>query len=257
MIGSLLPAAALAVGLVLSHPPLAAAPLSASPLPVAAGPSGGPYPGFEVRYGMATSFRPQDLQALQALVDRPVSLDSYSGSFIDQASKKKIVEGRGDAHAVYALPIEVLASVLDTTMDQLRFSPGLLDERINLKDGPRTIVYQELGIEFLGIRVSYKTRSEIYRDELPGGAIGFRARLVESLDGKLYQSFSSWYLCPVTVGGKTYTYVRFYMHSGLRQAMLGMETAMKSFIPQQSRDLITANANEAKRRLQQQQATGK
>jgi len=250
----MLPAAALVVGLVLSHPPLAAAPLATAPQPVAAGVTGGPYPGFEVRYGMASPLQGQDLLAL---VDRPLSIDSYAGSFTDPATRKKIVEGRGDAHAIYALPIEVLASVLDTTMDQMRYSPGLLDERINLKDGPRTVVYQELGIDFLGIRVSYKTRSEVYRDELPGGAIGFRARLVESLDGKLYQSFSSWYLCPVTAGGKTYTYVRFYMHSGLRQAMLGMETAMKSFIPQQSRDMITANANEAKRRLQQQQAKGK
>jgi hypothetical protein len=248
MIGTLLPAAALAVGLVLAHQPLAAAPLPAT------GPTGGSYPGFEVRYGMASLLTPQDVLAL---IDRPATLDSYSGSFLDPATRKKIVEGRGEAHAVYALPIEVLASVLDTTMDQLRFSPGLLDERINLKDGPRTVVYQELGIEFLGIRVSYKTRSEIYRDELPGGAIGFRARLVESLDGKIYESFSSWYLCPVTAWGKTYTYVRFYMHTGLRQAMLGMETAMKSFIPQQSTDMITANANEAKRRLQQQQAKGK
>ena len=249
MIGTLLPAAALAVGLVFSLPPLAAA-----PLPAAAGPNGVHYPGFEVRYGLASPLKPEEILAL---VDHPASVDSYSGSFIDPATRKKIIEGRGEAHAVYALPIELLASVLDTSLDQLRYSPGILDERINLRDGPRTVVYQELGLEFLGIRVSYKTRSEIYRDELPGGAVGFRARLVESLDGKIYESYSSWYLCPMTAWGKTYTYVRFYMHTGLRQAMIGMETAMKSFIPQQSSDMITANANEAKRRLQQQQAKGK
>lgn len=248
MIGSLFPAAVLAAGLALSLQSLEAE----SP-PVAAGPTGGPYSGFEVRYGLAAALKPQDILAL---VDSPVSLDSYSGSFIDPVTQKKIVEGRGDAHAVYALPIDLLASVLDTTMDQMSYSPGLLDERINLRDGPRTVVYQELGIEFLGIRVSYRTRSEVYRDELPDGAVGFRARLVESLDGKLYESFSSWYLCPVTVGGKTYTYVRFYMHSGIRQVLWGMETAMKSFIPRQGMDMIATNANEARRRLQQQ-AKGK
>lgn len=224
-------------------------PLAAEPLAVAPGPDGVPYPGFEVRYGMIPSLRPQDMLAL---IDKPTSIGSYSGSFIDPATQRKIVEGKGEAHAIYALPIDLLASVLDTTMDQLSFSPGLLDERIDLKDGPRTIVYQELGLNFLGIRFSYKTRSEIYRDELPGDGIGYRARLIESLDGKLYESFSSWYLCPVTIWGKTYTYVRFYMHSGLWQTMLGMETAMKSIVPRQSTEIIAANANEAKRRLQQQ-----
>jgi hypothetical protein len=222
-----------------------ALPLASQALPVAPGPVDGPYPGFEVRYGLAPI--PNGAE-LSALIGKPTLVASFVRNFIDPGTGGKVIEAMGEAHAVYDISLAALASVLEVDEAQAKFGSGILAAHVDLKQGNRSIVYQELGTNFLGIKVSYKTRSEVFRDDLPGGAVGFRARLIESPDGKLYESFSSWYLVPVVIAGKEYLYVRTFMRSGIRNPFLGAETIMGAFIPKQSADMIVSNIKEARRR---------
>ncbi len=215
-------------------------------LPVAPGPTGGPYPGFEVRYGR---YSPPGGQDLSLLIEKPMVIGTKVQTFIDEGTKGKVLEALGDCQAIYDLPIAAIAAVLEVDAKQAKYGAGLLDAHIDLKSGNRTIVYQELGTLFLGIRVSYLTRSEVFRDELPDGVLGFRARLIESMDGKLYESFSSWYLEPIVVDGRKLTYVRTFMHAGIRNPFLGAESIMRAFIPKQSSDMMSSNIKEARRRL--------
>lgn len=220
--------------------------LSANPLAVNPGPRGGPYPGFEVRYGIAPT---TGTGGLAGLLDKPTLVDSRVRTFTDEAAKGKVVEAMGDAHAVYDIPMAALIAVLEVDPNHVKTGAGILEARVDLKEGPRAVVYQELGTTFLGITISFKTRSEIYRDELPDGAVGFRAHLTESLDGKIYESFSSWYLVPVTIDGRQLVYIRTFMRSGLRNPFLGEESILRAFIPVQSTELLATSLKQARKRM--------
>jgi hypothetical protein len=205
----------------------------------------GDYPGFEVRYGSAV----EDVtKGYRALVDNPTVIQTVTRQFADPLTGITVLEGRGDAHVVFAIPIEAFAATLEVSDDQVKFAPGVLDARVEERDGPRVIVYQLVGTNFLGIKVAFPTRSEVVRDELPDGALGFRARLIESLDHRLYESYSSWYLLPITVDGKPMLYVRTYMCSGICNPFVGMESLLRAFMPSQISNMFHNNLREARKR---------
>jgi len=100
----------------------------------------------------------------------------------------------------------------------------------------------------MGISIGYKLDIEVYADQLSNGALGMRARLVKSHDSKLYASDSSWYFQRVEVGGKTYTYMRTWSSSGLRNPGLGVAGVMKLFTAGELKDQIAAVAKLAAKR---------
>jgi hypothetical protein len=214
----------------------------------------GPFPGFDVRYAMGIAPSSPDLAKL---VERPTAIYVAGRTIVDPKTGFKVLEGQGDGHGVFDLPLEALADVLDPSKDRQGFFPGVLDERVVLRDGSRTLIYQMVGISFLGIKLAYPTISEVYRDDYPDGSVGFRARLVESLDGRLYQSYSSWFLVPVRVAGKTMTYARTYMRSGLYKPFAGADSLLKAFMPGQLDQIFNDNIHEARRRLQAQRGAAK
>ena len=83
----------------------------------------------------------------------------------------------------------------------------------------------------------------------PGGGTGFRTRIVENLDGKVFESYTSWYLAAHRGGREvTKTYVR-YFHA-LRDSdkpFLGAEDSMmRAYMPIQFTGMVKAIAERGK-----------
>ena len=108
--------------------------------------------------------------------------------------------------------------------------------------------YQEMGIIFLGFKVSYRFRVEQIRDDLSPSEIGYRLRLLESLDGHFYEAYTSWYAKQVLVGGRCLVYLRAYTRSGLRRPAIGMEFILRTFAPGEMKNTLDRVIGEARRR---------
>ena len=193
------------------------------------------------------------LDDVASLIDTPTVIETSTSVFMDVLKNKVVLEGQGDAHAIYDLPLSLLLSVIEVNDKTGSYGPGVLESRIYRREGNKTVVYQLVGVKFFGIKVAYSTLNEVVRDELPGGGAGIRCRLVESLDGKLYESSNSWYFFPIEVKGRAMTYVRFFMRSGIYSPFPGEEGLMKSFLPKQLSDMFVANIREARRRVDRRQ----
>jgi hypothetical protein len=220
---------------------LAASPVSAQE--AAPPPGSNAYPGFDVRYGIPEGTK------LAQLVDAPALISMIVEQFKDPASGEHRLSGFGDAQAVYEVPMAAVLQVLEDYEHQKSYSPNLFEVKVESREGNRTIVYQDLGMSFLGLKASYKIRVEVIRDDFPDGAVGIRARLVESVDGKLFQSYSSWYLKPVELEGKKMLYLRIFTGSGIRRPIIGMAAATKGFTPGNLKGQLRDTVKEARKRL--------
>jgi hypothetical protein len=205
-----------------------------------------PYPDFDVRYGIPAG------TDLAALVNKPTLIDMQVKTFHDPATGEPRLSGFGEAEAVYDAPLQAVLDVLNDYPGQKVYSPRLLDVKVEYQDPHRAVVYQDIGIYFLGIKFGSRVRSEIIDDDLGPGEVGIRARLLESLDHNLFDSFSSWYLKEVEVDGKTMLYLRNFTSPGLRKPFIGIGAILKIFTPPELTGQIENTVKEALKRLKEQ-----
>lgn len=208
-------------------------------------PAQGIYPGFDVRYapGLDPALNPPKLLSSPTMTHSEVVL------FEQAMTGEKRMEGLGVCEAIYDIPLAIFASVLDAQDGAAAWLPGTQVHRVESRKGREAILYQESGSSFLGVRVSFRNRILQVWDDLPGGAVGIRNRILESLDGKLFESCTSWYLSPIVVNGVERTYVRYFMRSGLRKPFPGADALLRAYMPTQLSGMMKAVAGEAKRRL--------
>ncbi len=204
--------------------------------------AGGDYPGFDVRYGIAPG------ADLPALVGKVALISMTAEKFLDPATGERRLVGYGESQGVFDLSLAEIRAVLDDPAGATSYSPRLLEARLEEADGPRLVFYQDIGISFLGIRLSYRFRAEQVRDDLGPAEVGYRVRLLESLDGHFFEAYSSWYLKEVSVEGRSLVYVRYYTRPGLRRPPLGTELVVRSFTPGELRATMERVAKEARRR---------
>jgi hypothetical protein len=200
------------------------------------------YPGFDVRYGIAPG------ADLAGLVGKATLISMSAEKFRDPETGERRLIGYGDAQGVYDVPIRDLLAVLDDPAGAVSYSPRLLEARIEEEDGPRVVLYQDIGIVFLGFKVSYRFRAEQIRDDLSPSEVGYRVRLLESLDGHFFEAYTSWYLAEVLVDGRQLVYIRNYTRPGLRKPALGMEFIVRRFTPGELRSTMERVVKEARRR---------
>jgi hypothetical protein len=207
------------------------------------------YLGFSVRYGMAGTGGAGGLDAAAA-----AKLAGKSESFaVDvltppQVPGEKRLLGTGEAHGIQEADLQTVATLLWDYAALKTISPRLQEARVEERSPTRILVYEELGIAVLGIKIGYKFRIESIRDDFPDGAVGLRYRLTESLDGKLYEADSSWYLKEIEVGGKKMLYMRTYSTSGMRNPGFGVAGAVKAFTGGELTGQIQEIAREARNR---------
>jgi hypothetical protein len=202
----------------------------------------GDYRGFDVRYGVASGAK------LAALIERPALVSMAFRKFKDPETGERRLAGFGEVQGVYDVPFDALVAVLDDPTEAVRYSPRLIAARIEKREGPLVVMYQEVGIVFLGIKVGYRFRAEQVRDDLSATEVGYRIRLLESLDGNFFEAYTSWYAKQVLVGGRRLVYLRAYTRPGLRRPPIGTELILKSFTPGEMRSTLDRVVQEARRR---------
>ncbi len=204
------------------------------------------YQGMETRYGLAAS--PVVSSNLAVLVGKAETFALEVIKFKDQASGEQRLYGTGEAHALFDVPMEAALAVVLDYPNLKAISPRVRNVKVLESSGNRILVYEDIGITFMGISIGYVLDVEVFSDTLPGGALGMRARLAKSHDSKLYASESSWYFQRVNVDGKPYTYMRTWSSSGLRNPGLGVAGIMKLFTAGELKDQIEAVAKLAAKR---------
>jgi hypothetical protein len=202
--------------------------------------------GWEVRYGIAAA--PASPSALAALVGKAESFAVEVVKHKDEATGEARLYGTGEAHGLFDVPMEAALAIVLDFPNLKAISPRVKEVKVLETTGDHLFVYEDIGINFMGISIGYKLDIEVYADKLAGDALGMRARLVKSHDSKLYASDSSWYFQRVEAGGKTYTYMRTWSSSGLRNPGLGVAGVMKLFTAGELKDQIAAVAKLAAKR---------
>lgn len=169
---------------------------------------------------------------LAKLVGEPTLLDSEHKAFDDPSSGERRSRGFADVVAVYDIPFGAFVDAASDFAAYSRFLPRIFESTpvatppptapasaasaSGTRSAPARLIYSS-GIKAMGIEVLYRIIAESSVDEPGEGAIGVRARMVESLDGKLFAQSNSFYLARVSVGGKAMTLVRYYSSLGLRE----------------------------------------
>jgi len=202
------------------------------------------YPGFDERYGIASG------ADLGSLLDRPSLVSMKSRRYWDAEAGEWRLEGRGEAQGLYDLDFAQLRAVLDDPASATLYSPRVLAARIEEREGQRLVMYQKVGLGFLGLKLGYSFRAEQVRDDLGPGEVGYRIRLLESLDGSFFELYSSWYARQVLIDGRPLVYIRYYSRPGIRRPGLGMDLIIGKVTPPELRSSIDRVAAEAKRRAE-------
>jgi hypothetical protein len=202
--------------------------------------------GWEVRYGVTGG--EAAIASLASLVGKAESyaVDLYKSK--DAATGDALALGVGEAHGLFAVPLEAAAATVVDYPNLKAISPRVREVRLLESSATHWRVYEDVGINFMGISIGYKLDAETFRDALPNGAIGIRCRLTKSHDGKLYASDASWYFRAIEIGGVPYTYMRTWSTSGLRSPGPGVAGIMKLFTAGELRDQVAAVAKVAAKR---------
>jgi hypothetical protein len=180
---------------------------------------------FDTRFGIPAG------TDLKKLASSPEILRYDMRRYHDEKNQEDRISGYADSHAVLDAPFWAVVYYLNTPEEAKALSSRLLDNRVESRSGNSWVCYQEVGIEFLGSRVGYKVRFLYESVSFSDGSAGGRSRMLESLDGNLFEAFTSWYAVPIVVEGKTYTYVRMFSRNGLRKPAWGLETIAGIFAP--------------------------
>lgn len=216
-------------------------------IPVMAEEPAGPLPvppsGYDTRYAMPAGTNPA------ALLDKPAIIDSLQYIYTDSALGEKRLAGYIDLQVVYDIaPKDFMAVVLD--IEALPdYMPYIMEASIMSGTPEQRVAAYTVGISFMGIKVAYKTVGELVYQKLPDGAEGVKSRLLCCPDGSIYEHYSSWYVLPVTVQGRTMSYVRYYNRPGISKPFLGMLSITRAFTPPNSKGQIHATYKEALKRL--------
>lgn len=221
--------------------------LAALCLPAQADAPDGPIPpppsGFDTRFAMLPGTDPA------TLVDKPVIIESLQYVYTDKDLGEKRLAGFIDLHVVYDMaPKDLMAVVLD--IESLPdYMPYIMEASIMSGTVEQRVAAYTVGISFMGIKVAYQSVGELIYQKLPDGAEGVKSRLLTCPDGSIYEHYSSWYILPVTVGGRLMSYVRYFNRPGIRKPFLGMLSISRTFTPPNSKGQVHATYKEALKRL--------
>ena len=204
------------------------------------------YQGWEVRFGVAGGTAA--LTDMARLVGKSESFAVELFKSKDEATGENRILGVGEAHGLYAVPLEKAVAIVVDYPNIKAISPRVREVKVIESSASRWYVYEDIGINFMGISIGYRLDAETFRDSLPGGVVGIRCRLVKSHDGKLYASDASWYFRTIEIGGVPYTYIRTWSTSGLRNPGVGVAGVMKLFTAGELRDQVNSVARLAAKR---------
>ncbi len=183
---------------------------------------------------------------LAALMGNPTEIESG----IESGDDAVAVASFADVHAVYEVDLEVLR---DTIVDFDRYEQFV--PHVELSDGRRIgddplrwMQLIEIAYGVLVFQAEYALDNEfvVVQDEDVRFALVFR--MAESHDGRLADSFGSWFLETVDIDGRPATYVRYYSYVAFAEDMPGLRVALQMFGLQDVKAVMNAYVDEARER---------
>ena len=199
---------------------------------------------WEVRFGIGGGAKTD----LAKLIDKPESFAVDLFRSKDETSGDSRILGVGEAHGVFQVTVEAAMAVVLDYPNIKAISPRVREVKVLESGKGRYHVYEDIGINFMGISIGYKLEAETFGETLGPGIAGVRCRMLKSIDGKLYAADSSWYFREVEIGGVAYTYIRTWSTSGLRNPGPGVAGIMKLFTAGELKDQLNSVAKLAAKR---------
>ncbi len=184
---------------------------------------------------------------LASIVGKPTLLGTTNYIFKDGDERR--LAGYVDVVAVYDLPIDAMAAALLDFEAAPGYVPHILEATVRRRGSDGAEIYYKSGFRILGIEISYESVFLTAVDRLEGGAIGLRSLMLDSLDGRSFEHYTSTYLEPVVVGGRAMTFVRYFNRPGLRKPALGLLQVLNVFVSPEAKAQLDALEGETRRRL--------
>lgn len=155
--------------------------------------------------------------SLIKLLNNPTDIESH----IKQIRKEdiKILDTLFDFHAIYDIPIYKLSNQLIDIENEQNVFPRMVYSKDLNPEKPFWVPHlQEIKTKFKWGRIEEKYHYIFYKVPIVSndGSILIKWNLYDSIDGKFEYIFGSWYLKEVIENGKKYTYVRNYVHYGMK-----------------------------------------
>ena len=185
---------------------------------------------------------------LERLVGKPRLVDTVHYLFTDPESGERRLGGYAEVVAVYDMPIEDILAVSLDFESSASYAPRIMESVIQRRDGADYHLYFKVGIRFMGMEVSFRSTFVSTVEYLDGESVGIRSRLTESFDESEYEHYTSIYFTPVTVDGRTMTFIRYFNRPGIIKPSVGMLQVLNLFTPPEARGQVSAIAKEAIRR---------
>ncbi|MFO7849627.1 MAG: hypothetical protein R6V67_06680 [Spirochaetia bacterium] len=168
-------------------------------------------------------------------------------------SKERRLYTLTDFHGVFPFSIERIIPVFTEYEDEHEtYGHMFYTKDLSPEEGPMEPHFQEVktGFKFLGIGaeqhyILYKVPERLSEDEFL-----IKWNLAESVDGKFYLFYGSWYLKqlpPDTEDSSARTYIRNYAVIGHNDPPRGMKLAYKLFLNSQIRGIFQDVYDEAKK----------
>lgn len=167
-------------------------------------------------------------KSFKKLLNNPIEIEAH----IDQKREDgdKILDTLFDFHAIFDIPIDKLSiNLIDLDNEQYIFPRMIYSKDLNPSDPLWSPHLQEIKTKFKMGRLE-ETYHYIF-NRIPeikdDGSILIKWNLYESIDGKFEYIYGSWYLKEIIYDNKSYTYVRNYIHYGMKNyphyVLIGMK----------------------------------
>jgi hypothetical protein len=188
---------------------------------------------FDCRYGVP------ECTDLNLIYNDPAEVKFEMHDFYDCRFNENRISGYSDFHGVFDADYDRVVSLLSSPVNMPLYSTHVLNVKVEKIEGPATTAYFDLGIVFLGYKVSFITRMKIIKEKLSSDETVFRARLLQSLDGNLFESYSSWYVKKLLLKGRPLVYIRYFNRQGIRHPFPGMSSVVRMFSPKEAKSMVS------------------
>ncbi|MCK5152902.1 MAG: hypothetical protein KAQ93_00965 [Spirochaetales bacterium] len=162
---------------------------------------------FEYKNQIAT------YNSFKKLLNNPTDIESHIKQNIK--NDEKILDTLFDFHAIYDIPISNLVNnLIDLGNEQNVFPRMIYTKDLNPTDPLWSPHLQEVKTQFKMGRIEETYHYVFYKVPIVNddGSILIKWNLYDSIDGKFEYNYGSWYLKEIIENGKSYTYVRNYVH---------------------------------------------
>lgn len=200
---------------------------------------------YEYRYGRADDAR-TDAQ-LRELYEKPTVRESSATRTNELGAR---IDTMTETHVVFATAVDHLIATLMGDERLTSFMPNLSEHELVCKPVENT--YRQRQVTDFGV-LMFKLGTEYVIDVqvLEDGPGDFASRwvLVESLDDRIAYVYGSWYFESLELDGRTVTYARHYVRSGLTTRVPGVRVFIARRLDKEIRNLFSAFYDETVRRF--------